>query len=301
MTIPPPGRTPTPIHTGLRGVLRACAAILVLVAAPAAAQPRLTPEFQSGDATPIGYYGLNLDVQPLRWLSVTGGFGWSNFGGSSQLQLALVPRLRWPVLPWLAVGAGAAFSRGERGDDPAGVREMGHRLGPELSVELAPLPRARLRLVTGLAYGLDAGQGHSSYVGLAVGWSVLQTEETGLLPPTPWYGWQTLLADAGAGALLLLSDPSETGSGTGLRYAAYQQAPVVYLAGGPIVHLTHRRPLRAGASLLIRTGLVAAAFFLLRGSDQSECVRFDCRSHRWMVAAAGAAAGLDAAWLGWER
>jgi hypothetical protein len=266
-----------------------------MAAAPAAAQPRITPEFYSGGEMPLGYYGLGVDVQPIRWVSVAGGFGWSNFQGSSQLQLALAPRLRWPLLPWLAVDAGAALSRGQR-EGSGGRLVTGHRLGPEIGLELAPLPRARLRLFAGTAHGLDAGQGRSSYAGLAVGWSVLQPEETGLLPPTRWYGWQLLTADAGAAALLLASRPGQTDSGTGFRYAAYQEAPLVYLAAGPVIHLTHRRPLRAGASLLLRAGLAAGAFLVTRGGDRTECVRFDCRSHVWMVVGAGAASLADAFW-----
>jgi hypothetical protein len=273
---------------------------LLLAGGPAAAQTRIIPEYRTGNEMPLGYYGLALDVQPRPWVSVAGGFGWSNFGGSSQLQLMLAPRLRWPILSWLAVDAGAALSRGQREKDSTGVRVMSHRLGPEIGLELLPLPRARLRLLAGIAYGLDADQDDGRYFGLAVGWAVSGPEQPRLIPPTRWYGWQTLLADAGAGTLLLIDDPGADGSGTGLRYAAGQQAPVVFLAGGPLVHLTHWHPLRAGASLLLRAGLVAAAFLVTRGGDASECVRFDCSSHKWMVVGAGAASLVDAAWLGWE-
>jgi hypothetical protein len=277
------------------------AVALALIAAPEVAQPRVVAEYRTGNQMPLGFYGLAADVQPLPWVSVAGGFGWSNFQGSSQLQLMLAPRLRWPALSWLAVDAGAALSRGRREDDGTGRLAMSHRLGPELGLELSPLPRARLRLLTGIGYGLESGQGHAAYAGVAVGWAALGAEQPGLVPATRWYGWQTLLADAGAGALLLLDDPAADGSGTGFRYAAGQQAPVVFLAGGPIVHLTHRRVLAAGGSLLLRAGLVAAAFLIARGGNRNECVRFDCQSNEAMVVGAAVASLVDAAWLGWER
>jgi hypothetical protein len=282
-----------------RGLL--AAALASLVAFPAAAQTRVVAEYRTGSEMPLGFYGLAADVQPSPWVSVAAGFGWSNFQGSSQLQLMLAPRLRYAVLDWLAIDAGAALSRGEREKDGTGRLAMSHRLGPEIGLELAPLPRARLRLFTGIAYGLDADQGHASYAGLAMGWAALGPEQPGLIPPTRWYGWQTLLADAGAATLLLISDPSAESSGTGLRYAAGQQAPAVFLAGGPIVHLTHRHLMKAGASFLLRAGLMFGAYFITRGGDQNECVRFDCQSHKAMAVGAAAASLADAAWLGWER
>jgi hypothetical protein len=273
----------------------------LLLAAPAVAQPRLTPEYQTGGEMPLGFYGVGLDFQPVRWLSVAGGVGLSNFQGSSQVQLALAPRLRWDVLPWLALDAGAAFSRGEREKDDSGRLAMGHRLGPELGLELAPLPRARLRLLGGFAFGLGAGQKNGAYGGVAVGWSVLGPQRANLAPPGAWYGWQTLLVDAGAATLLILDRPGHDGSGTGLRYAAGQQAPVVFVAGGPLVHLTHRHLVRAGGSLLLRAGLVALTFLITHGNDRNECVNYGCRSRKAMVFAAGAASVADAVWLGWDR
>jgi len=143
--------------------------LALLIARPALAAPRVTAEYQTGGRTPLGYYGVAVDVQPVRWFSVSGGLGLINFQGSSQLQGAIAPRLRWPVLPWLSLDAGAAFSRGRRSDyvrlppdQVSGGADSvtrswvpGYRLGPEVGLELAPLPRARLRLFGGLAFPLD--------------------------------------------------------------------------------------------------------------------------------------------------
>jgi hypothetical protein len=325
----------------VRGALLGLA---LLLTTPALAAPRVTAEYQTGGRTPLGYYGVAVDVQPVRWFSISGGLGLMNFQGSSQLQGAIAPRLRWPVLPWLSLDAGAAFSRGRRSDyvllpadqAPIGSNSVtrtwkpGHRLGPEVGVELAPLPRGRLRLFGGLAFPLDEAscwfqpaapsapfsggcggpmvpalardsQGAQLYLGLAAGWSVLEPAGNHLLPPGRWYGWQSLLLDAGAAALLVASGPSADSRRTPFRYAAEKQVPLVFLAGGPIVHLTHRRPLAAAGSLLLRGGLVAAAFALGLKWDRSECIRFDCKSSTYMTGGAVVAAAVDAAWLAWER
>src|SRR5689334_22864661 len=167
-------------------------ALAAFIASPAAAQPRVLAEYHTGSEMPIGFFGLGVDVQPIPWVSVAGGLGWSNFQGSSQVQLMLAPRLRWPVLDWLALDAGAALSRGERQPDGGGRLVMAHRLGPEIGLELLPLPRARLRLFTGIAYDLDGDRNSADYAGLAIGWAALGPEQPGLIPSTRWYGWQTL-------------------------------------------------------------------------------------------------------------
>jgi hypothetical protein len=76
---------------------------------------------------------------------------------------------------------------------------------------------------------------------------------------------------------------------------------VVYLAGGPLVHLTHRRPLTAVASLVLRAGLVVAGYALGHPHEHPECAGFGCASSRLMFAGGALAALTDALWLGWDR
>jgi hypothetical protein len=318
-------------------------AALAALASPCLAEPtQVTAEYHSGGPTPLGYYGVALDVQPLSWLSASGGVGLMNFQGSSQLQVAVAPRLRWPVLPWLALDAGAAFSRGQRSDyvplsfeqilmgTAAVTRSWTYRLGPELGIELAPLPRTRLRLYGGLAFPLEEAhcathatetgvafsggcrgpmipaqardsQSARPYLGLAVGWTVLGPERANLLPSSRWYGWQMMLADTGAGILLLASDPYPDAGGSPLSYAAKQQLPVVFLASGPLVHLAHRRPLTAVSSLFLRGAAVLVGWAIGQNWNRSECVRLDCRSNQFMVVGGGLAAAADAAFLAWSE
>jgi hypothetical protein len=205
----------------------------------------------------------------------------------------------------------------------------GFRLGPELGVELAPLPHGRLRLFGGLSYPLDeascwvpAPDGASAqtmpcggpqvpalardsqdpqpYLGLAVGWS-LSPAQGQHLPPAAWYGWQTMLLDVGAATLVALSGPGADSRRTPFRYAAEQQAPLVFVAGGPLVHLTHRRPLPAAASLVLRGGSLVAGWLIGSRWDASECIRFGCKSSYVITGAAVVASAVDAAWLAWEH
>ena len=59
-------------------------------------------------------------------------------------------------------------------------------------------------------------------------------------PVTRWYGWQTLLVDAGDVPLFFVL------------------GPIPYLLGGPIVHFAHRQPGKGFGSLGLRVALPLA-------------------------------------------
>jgi hypothetical protein len=77
-----------------------------------------------------------------------------------------------------------------------------------------------------------------------------------------WYGWQILLADAGAFGLLSLGLLTP-GLPDGARSALDGVGVLVYVADGPVVHAMHRHETRAGSSGLLRLGL--PLFGLLAG------------------------------------
>jgi hypothetical protein len=317
-------------------------ALALLLPATALADDGLvvTPEYFTGTETPAGFYGLGLDVQPVRWLAVAAGLGWSHAGNSSQWQLELAPRLRWPVLDWLALSAGATLSMGKREHYQTlpGARPQlagpvvdrtwspGFRLGPEIGIELAPLPRGRLRLYAGMAFPLDrpkcwVGTGDTSstgpcddarvpeagradpavtpYFGLALGWTAMSPPGgPSLVPAWRWYGWQMLVVDGWAGALVVAGNVDHASD---FRYAASRQGLVLFFLDGPVIHLTHRRPLAAALSLILRGGLVVGAGLAgLVFWDSSECLHFDCASRRLMVAGGVLSSLVDAAFLAHE-
>ena len=63
-----------------------------------------------------------------------------------------------------------------------------------------------------------------------------------------WYGWQTLLTDAGSLLLIVAAAESDDSGGYALAGAAG------YLAGGPIVHAAHGHAGKAWGSLGLRAG-----------------------------------------------
>ena len=80
---------------------------------------------------------------------------------------------------------------------------------------------------------------------------------------TSWYGWQTLLSDAGAIGLWSLAavvDDAQYGSTSWRSYQAWSTALTasgfaVYGLGAPAIHLAHGDAGKAGESLAIRVGL----------------------------------------------
>jgi hypothetical protein len=91
-------------------------------------------------------------------------------------------------------------------------------------------------------------------------------------PPTSWYGWQTLMADAGAVGLwsLGLAMDDETAGGTVMGAGT-----AVYAFAAPAIHWSHGQVRKGWGSLGLRVGLpfVGAGAGLILGSiacDSSE-------------------------------
>jgi hypothetical protein len=80
---------------------------------------------------------------------------------------------------------------------------------------------------------------------------------------TSWYGWQTLLSDAGAIGLWSLAavvDEAQYGSASWRSYQAWSTALTasgfaVYALGAPAIHLAHGHPDKVADSLVMRVGL----------------------------------------------
>ena len=80
---------------------------------------------------------------------------------------------------------------------------------------------------------------------------------------TSWYGWQTLLSDAGAIGLWSLAavvDDAQYGSPSWRTYQAWSTALTasgfaVYAVGAPAIHLAHGHADKAAESLVMRVGL----------------------------------------------
>jgi hypothetical protein len=88
-----------------------------------------------------------------------------------------------------------------------------------------------------------------------------------------WYGWQTLIVDAGAVGLTTLGLGLAVGAGHDLDKAAlgiFYTGLGAFVFGGPIVHVAHGHWAKAGYSLALRLGLPvllwAAGFFSVEGS-----------------------------------
>lgn len=83
--------------------------------------------------------------------------------------------------------------------------------------------------------------------------------------PRHWYGWQTLTVDAVPIALFLAAVPAEGQAEIDLMGIG----GLAFAIGGPVLHLAHRRPGFAGASLGIRLGLPIAGSLI--GAISSKC------------------------------
>ena len=110
-----------------------------------------------------------------------------------------------------------------------------------------------------------------------------------------WYGWQTLAVDAVAVGSLLIGTTFHEGSAP-----LATTAVAIYATGPVVIHLAHGSVGSGLGSLALRIGLpfvgYLAGAYLQRsnmGGSESGTLGF--------VAAAGAAAALDAAFLGWDR
>jgi hypothetical protein len=90
-----------------------------------------------------------------------------------------------------------------------------------------------------------------------------RASESSAPPAEVWYGWQTLLSDAGAIGLWSLAavlDDAQYGSTSRQSYRAWSTALTaagftVYGLGAPAIHLAHGRGEKSLESLLLRLGL----------------------------------------------
>jgi len=67
-----------------------------------------TIEARGGFGGPLGYGGLSFEWAPVRWFATGAGAGYLPSGP----QFGIMPRLRLPLTPWLAVGFGVPISLG---------------------------------------------------------------------------------------------------------------------------------------------------------------------------------------------
>jgi hypothetical protein len=123
---------------------------------------------------------------------------------------------------------------------------------------------------------------------------VVETPAKGKEEPAPatketrWYGWQTLIVDAGSIALMPLVPPVGIGG---------------YLLGPPLVHVVHGRPLPAlgdfGLRLTIPPTCGIIGFAAAHG-----CTGFLCELEGaavGLIVGAGIAIGIDAIFLAREQ
>jgi hypothetical protein len=92
---------------------------------------------------------------------------------------------------------------------------------------------------------------------LVAGARVARARDTGPSEkrPTSWYGWQTLLADAGAVGLWSLGLATEDEAGGGAIIGA---GTAVYAFGAPAIHWSHGQVNKGWGSLALRIGLPLA-------------------------------------------
>jgi hypothetical protein len=92
---------------------------------------------------------------------------------------------------------------------------------------------------------LDARPGPPRVDGPPPGQAVAPTAiETTAPAPLTWYGWQSLLVDVAAGALVIGTNGDKSSVELGL---------VLFAAGGPTIHLLHRERGKAALSFVLRT------------------------------------------------
>lgn len=129
-------------------------------------------------------------------------------------------------------------------------------------------------------------------------------------PAREWYGWQTLLVDAGAITAMGIAAHANGNAGT----VAGWSSVIGYALGSPIVHGFHGRPLvgLGDAGMRVALPLVAALIGIAIGEASCPPSTSNflfpnsafCGLDGMAVGAvvgAGAASALDAVFLAWER
>jgi hypothetical protein len=131
--------------------------------------------------------------------------------------------------------------------------------------------------------------------------------QTATETPTLWYGWQTLLTDAGALSLLVVGTSLDLRQAT-LVHAIQITGASSYLLGAPTVHWLHGHPSKALESVGLRLAAPAASGLLGYGIGALACGKNDdsdasCPAVLGGVGLAlgfGAAIAIDAAVLARE-
>jgi hypothetical protein len=227
-------------------------------AAPPSRAPwtrQVAVEGQVGSATPLGLFGVAVDVDLVPWLSISTGVGTDIFDeGSSDdcqcrwglRQVALMPRLRRPIFDrdtFVALGIG--LSRNAQ-PDVVGLHTPLVRQDDELALEHRFENGVRARAFAGIGFSLNEPHlppfSGSLYFGAALGYAVAPNPERSAFP-FKWYGWQPLLSDLGAAAL------ASAGHANG---QVVRGAFALYGVPAPIIHLAHRNYGRAVLSAVLR-------------------------------------------------
>jgi hypothetical protein len=127
----------------------------------------------------------------------------------------------------------------------------------------------------------------------------------GSSPAAPrWYGWQALAIDATAALVPYVAyrvQPSSTLAGESAPVAAINvTAPIIFLAGGPIIHAAHHQYRRMGLSLALRVLLPVIGGLIGQSHCAEGCDTFLSVTGGALVGG-GIAALVDDVGLGWDQ
>jgi hypothetical protein len=260
-------------------------------------------EGQVGAATPLGTFGLAIDADLSRWLSVRAGAGVDAFdqdGGCGcqwrLRQLSVMPHLRFPLFDagtFISIGAGISH---DAAPNVGQVFSPLYREDNELSIEHRFENGVRVRAFTGIGFYLNEPYlpafGGSVYYGAALGYAVWPNPITAAnRSPSlgDWYGWQSLALDVSSAILVSQGEQN---------HQAIRGAIALYAISGPIVHFAHRNYGRLAASVLLRTLLPLTLAAFAKGLASPEDPGPDPASYA--VAGAVVAALIDDLALGWS-
>jgi hypothetical protein len=283
-----------------------------------------------GGDTPLGFFGIALDVSPIDRLSVEMGVGWpGNY--TAGYNFALMPRYTLLQGSRWAFELGGAFSRGHHtwsnyqgyAGGSQRIWDAGYRVDAQAQVDLKVWSKLHLALYGGLGWmlsdpartfsqclgpggapvdctsaqlpGPDTGR-DVRYFGVALRYSLARRPEQ---PDVwgRWYGWQVIAFDAAAGLLeVAASRGANTNGSLGDRNLNAPAGLLLFSLAAPIVHVEHRRPGAALVSLGARVGAMLISFAVLSNAIQHE----SSGSLIGLVGAPVAVSVLDAGLLAWE-
>jgi hypothetical protein len=291
-------------------------------------EPLVHLAVEIGNDTPLGNFGIALELHPLPRLIIAGGLGWHPSrtwtAGSYDFQAAISSRFRLLSLGNASLAAGLGFSRGNRPIEhlstPAEVvveRAGAIRLNPELSLDYRLGFRWTVRAFAGLgiiltdpsacywfgpmnAYMQCAQSPPPGYqdtvplvpyggVGLAAN---IEKEHPGVGPT--WYGWQIIISDVAAVTMLGKGSTSST-VGTERHLLAFGGL-ALWTFGGPTIHAVHQKTWTALLSVALRVvpPLLALAYAPSLGGEGG-------RDFRPLLGTMVGAALADWTVLSWSR